>query len=79
MVPSIPAIRLGFAFLYLPMCKIQGLPESLFYSLGVMMLQKPEPEPDPGTFWQYLVILEAILGPLQIGFLAWKLRRKFLR
>jgi hypothetical protein len=44
-----------------------------------MTLQKPEPEPDPGTFWQYLVILEAILGPLQIGFLAWTLRRKFLR
>ena len=51
---------------------------ALTYSLGVMMLQKPEPRPAT-PLAQGLVILETILGPVQAALLALAIRRKFMR
>jgi hypothetical protein len=48
------------------------------YSLGVISLQKPEPKPVTNLA-QIFVILETILGPLQVALLALAIRRKFMR
>jgi hypothetical protein len=48
------------------------------YSLGVMMLQKPEPPPST-ILGQSLVLLETVLGPVQAGLLALAIRRRFMR
>lgn len=52
--------------------------DGLSYSAAVMMLQKPEPPPATAV-GQGLVILEAILGPVQAALLALAIRRKFMR
>lgn len=54
------------------------LPRAFTYSLGVLTLQKPEPRPTTIAA-QSLVILETILGPLQVALLALAIRRKFMR
>jgi uncharacterized protein YjbI with pentapeptide repeats len=51
---------------------------ALAYSLGVMMLQRPEPKPAT-TAAQTLVLFETILGPVQAALLALAIRRKFMR
>lgn len=54
------------------------LDESLVYSLGVITLQKPEPKP-ADSLTKTFVILETVLGPLQVALLALAIRRKFMR
>jgi hypothetical protein len=54
------------------------LGRAVTYSLGVILLQKPEPRPATGAA-QTIVALETILGPLQAALLALALRRKFMR
>ncbi|HVG33018.1 MAG TPA: pentapeptide repeat-containing protein [Pyrinomonadaceae bacterium] len=51
---------------------------ALTYSLGVMMLQKPEPRPATMAA-QGFVILETILGLVQAALIALAIRRKFMR
>jgi len=51
---------------------------ALIYSAGVMTLQKPEPRPAT-TAAQTVVLLETILGPVQVALLALAIRRKFMR
>jgi uncharacterized protein YjbI with pentapeptide repeats len=52
--------------------------EATVYSLGAIARLNPEPKPDPGWF-QFLVTLEGLLGPLQIGLLLLAIRRKVMR
>lgn len=52
--------------------------DSVFYSLSVSALQKPEPKP-ADVFTRILVILQTILAPLQAALLALAIRRKFMR
>lgn len=52
--------------------------EALFYSLRVMVLQRPEPFP-MNSLAKGLVALESVLAPLQLALLALALRRKFMR
>jgi|SRR5882724_1507016 len=51
---------------------------ALTYSLGVMILQKPEPRPAT-TAAQTVVLFETVLGPVQAALLALAIRRKFMR
>jgi pentapeptide repeat protein len=51
---------------------------ALTYSAGVLTLQKPEPKPAT-TAAQTVVLLQTILGPVQVGLLALAIRRKFMR
>ncbi len=53
-------------------------PRALNYSAGVMTLQKPEPRPAT-TAAQTVVLLETILGPVQVALVALAIRRKFMR
>jgi uncharacterized protein YjbI with pentapeptide repeats len=52
--------------------------ESIFYSLRVMVLQRPEPFP-ANTFGKAVLALESVLAPLQLALLALAIRRKFMR
>jgi hypothetical protein len=53
--------------------------QALVYSLGAVARLNPEPRPtEPGLF-QFLVIVEGLLGPLQIALLALAVRRKVMR
>ncbi len=52
--------------------------DALTYSAGVMTLQKPELR-QTTRMVRNLVLLETILGPLQIALLALAIRRKFMR
>jgi hypothetical protein len=52
--------------------------QAMIYSLGVMTRQRLTIEPQPGLV-QFLVILEGILGPLQIAVFALALRRKYMQ
>jgi hypothetical protein len=52
--------------------------EATVYSLGAIARLNPEPKPDPGWF-QFLVTLEGLLGPLQIGLLLLAIRRQVMR
>jgi uncharacterized protein YjbI with pentapeptide repeats len=52
--------------------------QAVVYSLGAMARLNPEPKPDPGWF-QFLVTVEGLLGPLQIGLLLLAIRRKVMR
>lgn len=54
------------------------LTRALAYSAGVMTFQKPEPHPAT-TAAQTVVLLETILGPVQVALLALAIRRKFMR
>jgi hypothetical protein len=75
----------AFALLYLlvPSSPFSGFSvpnfeEAIFYSLGAMARLNPEPKPDPGWF-QFLVTVEGLLGPLQIALLLLAIRRKVMR
>jgi len=87
-------ICLGFALLYMQMGLLPeegssdsnswtSLRQALLYSLGVITRQKVAPTLDSlGSemeWTQFFVILEGILGPLQLGLLALSLRRIFMR
>lgn len=52
--------------------------ESVFYSLRVMVLQRPEPYPE-NLFAKGIVTLESVFAPLQLALLALAIRRKFMR
>ena len=59
--------------------KLEDLGQALVYSLGAVARLNPEPRPtEPGVF-QFLVIVEGLLGPLQIALLALAVRRKVMR
>jgi hypothetical protein len=58
--------------------RLTGFRDSLVYSAGVMMLQKPEPLP-ANKRARTFVLLETILGPVQAALLALAIRRKFMR
>jgi len=59
--------------------KLDDLGQALVYSLGAVARLNPEPRPtEPGLF-QFLVIVEGLLGPLQIALLALAVRRKVMR
>jgi hypothetical protein len=53
-------------------------PVSVVYSLGVMLLQKPDPKAT-SVVTNSLVYVETILGPVQAALLALAVRRKFMR
>jgi hypothetical protein len=55
-----------------------GFGQAVFYSAGVITLQKPEPGPSTPTA-KALVLLETVLGPIQAALLALAIRRKFIR
>jgi hypothetical protein len=73
-------ILFGFALFYwqLDFPQDQGFLEALIYSFGIMTRQRLADQPDPGLV-QFLVILEGVLGPLQIALFALALRRKFMK
>lgn len=52
--------------------------ESIFYSLRVMVLQRPEPFPS-NTFGKAVLALESVIAPVQLALLALAIRRKFMR
>jgi uncharacterized protein YjbI with pentapeptide repeats len=55
---------------------------ALGYSLGALARLNPNPRPDPATdpgLFQVLVIVEGLLGPLQIALLVLAIRRKVMR
>jgi hypothetical protein len=71
--------------LYLsPFCKFGkeqrklDLVEAIPYSIRVMLLQRPEPQPE-NDFAKWIVTFESIVGPLQAALLALAIRRKFMR
>jgi uncharacterized protein YjbI with pentapeptide repeats len=71
----------AFAALYMVFGppKLEDLGQALVYSLGAVARLNPEPRPtEPGLF-QFLVIVEGLLGPLQIALLALAIRRKVMR
>jgi sorbitol-specific phosphotransferase system component IIC len=59
--------------------KKEDFEQALVYSLGAVARLNPEPRPtEPGVF-QFLVIVEGLLGPLQIALLALAVRRKVMQ
>jgi uncharacterized protein YjbI with pentapeptide repeats len=52
--------------------------EAIFYSLRVMVLQRPEPFP-ANLFAKGVLAIESVLAPLQLALLALAIRRKFMR
>jgi hypothetical protein len=52
--------------------------KAIVYSLGAMARLNPEPKPDPGWF-QFLVTVEGLVGPLQIALLLLAIRRQVMR
>lgn len=52
--------------------------EAIVYSLGAMARLNPKPQPDPGWF-QLLVTVEGLVGPLQIALLLLAIRRQVMR
>jgi uncharacterized protein YjbI with pentapeptide repeats len=71
----------AFAALYMLFgpAELQNLGRAVVYSLGAVARLNPEPKPtEPGLF-QFLVIAEGLLGPLQIGLLLLAIRRKVMR
>lgn len=52
--------------------------EAISYSLRVMALQRPEPQPE-NNFAKVVVAFQTILAPLQLALLALAVRRKFMR
>jgi hypothetical protein len=58
--------------------RLHDFREAAIYSLGVMTLQKPEPQPGNKPAKTF-ALLETILGPVQAALLALAIRRKFMR
>lgn len=52
---------------------------SLVYSLAAIARLNPDPRPDGPGLFQFLVVTEGILGPLQIALFALAVRRKVMR
>jgi uncharacterized protein YjbI with pentapeptide repeats len=71
----------AFAALYMGFGppKLQDLGQAVVYSLGAVARLNPEPKPTGPGLFQLLVIVEGILGPLQIALLALAVRRKVMR
>jgi len=71
----------AFAVLYIMFGppKLQDLAQAVVYSLGAAARLNPEPRPNEPGLFQFLVIAEGLLGPLQIGLLLLALRRKVMR
>ena len=70
-------------YLLVPSSPFSGLSvsdfgEAIIYSLGAIARLNPEPKPDPGWF-QFLVTVEGLVGPLQIGLLLLAIRRQVMR
>ena len=53
--------------------------QALLYSLGALVRLNPRPLPEEPGWFQSLVIVEGILGPLQIALFAFAVRRRFMR
>ncbi len=53
--------------------------QALLYSLGALVRLNPRPLPEEPGWFQSLVIVEGILGPLQIALLALAVRRTVMR
>jgi hypothetical protein len=70
----------GYCVLHFPgEEKKEDFEQAIVYSLGAVARLNPEPRPtEPGLF-QFLVIVEGLLGPLQIALLALAVRRKVMR
>lgn len=58
---------------------IDSLWQSLVYSLAALARLNPAPTPKQPGFFQLLVTVEGIVGPLQIALLALAVRRKVMR
>jgi uncharacterized protein YjbI with pentapeptide repeats len=73
-------IWMAFALLYTRVGFVErwGLADTLFYSLDVMLLQRPEPRAVT-VVAKSLVKLETVLGPVQAALFALAVRRKFMR
>ena len=71
----------AFAALYMVFGppKLEDLGQALVYSLGAVARLNPEPRPTEPSVFQFLVIVEGLLGPLQIALLALAVRRKVMR
>lgn len=53
--------------------------QAAIYSLTALARLTPKPEPDELGWFQFLVTLEGLLGPLQIALLLLAVRRKVMR
>jgi hypothetical protein len=75
------ALCAAFALLYMMSGppKLQDLGRAVVYSLGAAARLNPEPKPNEPGLFQFLVIAEGLLGPLQIGLLLLAVRRKVMR
>ena len=71
----------AFAALYMVLGppKLQDIGQAVVYSLGAVARLNPEPKPNEPGLFQFLVITEGLLGPLQIGLLLLAIRRKVMR
>jgi hypothetical protein len=58
---------------------IADIAPAFVYSLGAPARLRPEPQPDGLGPFQFLVVAEGILGPLQIALLALAVRRRVMR
>jgi uncharacterized protein YjbI with pentapeptide repeats len=58
---------------------LEAAPEALVYSLGVMTRLANDIPTSASTLVRSLIIIEGVLGPLQIGLFLLALRRKFMR
>jgi uncharacterized protein YjbI with pentapeptide repeats len=77
-------ICVAFAVFYMLLgpTELQNFWTALVYSMGAIARLNPNPRPDPATdpgHFQFLVIVEGLLGPLQIALLALAIRRKVMR
>src|SRR5829696_2200397 len=79
------AFYLGVGFSPLPLIPhwdfgwlLEKVGQAAIYSLGALVRLNPEPKPDDSNLFQSLVIVEGILGPLQIALLALAIRRKVM-
>jgi hypothetical protein len=59
-------------------CSVSDFGEAIVYSLGAMARLNPEAKPESGCF-QFLVTVEGLVGPLQIGLFLLAIRRQVMR
>jgi hypothetical protein len=91
--PTVVTVWLIFATLYLlvpsspfsvfsaakPSEAIRFVEQAAVYSLGAVARLNPEPRPDGPNLFQFLVIGEGLVGPLQLGLLFLAIRRQVMR